>query len=185
MRVTELELPGVKLVEPDVYVDDRGYFLETFRAERYARDVGIDESFSQDSLSLSRQGALRGLHLQMPRCQGKLVFVLQGEVYDVAVDVRRGSPDFGRWVGLTLSAERKNQLWIPAGFAHGFVVTSRQALFAYKSTAPYDPAGQVAIRWDDPEIGIDWPVEDPLLSAKDAAAPTLRDLAPSLLPAYA
>ncbi|GAB4263307.1 MAG: dTDP-4-dehydrorhamnose 3,5-epimerase [Thermoleophilia bacterium] len=183
MRVVETELPGVLLVEPRVFGDERGYFLETYQARRYA-EAGIPGPFVQDNLSFSRRGVLRGLHYQHPHGQGKLVWVLQGEVFDVAVDIRRGSPFFGRWVGVRLSAENKRQLWIPPGFAHGFCVVSETALFAYKCTDYYAPEAEGAVRWDDPALGIDWPVADPVISAKDAAGLRLAEIPPERLPAY-
>ncbi len=183
MRVVPTEIPGVLVVEPRVFGDRRGYFLETFQARRYA-EAGIAGPFVQDNLSFSQQGVLRGLHYQHPRPQGKLVWVLQGEVFDVAVDIRRGSPTFGRWVGVRLSAENKRQLWIPPGFAHGFCVVSETALFTYKCTDYYAPEAEGTIRWDDPDLGIGWPVAGPALSAKDAAAPRLREVPPERLPPY-
>jgi len=181
MKVEPTILPGVLLIEPAVHRDDRGWFLETFRDERYA-EHGIAGPFVQDSLSFSQRGVLRGLHLQWPRAQGKLVYVAQGEVFDVAVDVRRDSPTFRRWVGHTLSAKDGRQLWIPPGFAHGFVVTADTALFAYKCTEAYAPGGELAIRWNDPEVGIEWPVDDPELSPRDAAAPLLGEIDAARLP---
>lgn len=174
MRVTNTELPGVRLIVPDVYADERGHFLELWRAERYA-EHGLPATFVQDNLSFSRHGVLRGLHYQNPMPQGKLVTVLQGEVFDVAVDVRAGSATFGRWIGHTLSAENRRQLYVPEGFAHGFVVTSQAALFHYKCTAPYDPATERAVRWDDPHLDIPWPVTPPVVSAKDRQAPLLHE----------
>lgn len=176
MKVTETKLPGVLLVEPQVFGDDRGFFLETYRHERYA-EHGIDVRFVQDSLSRSRKGVLRGFHLQWPKAQAKLVYVLEGEVFDVAVDVRRDSPTFGQWTGHMLSAENKHQLYIPEGFAHGFQVTSETALFAYKCSHAYAPDCEIAVAWNDPEIGVEWPLE-PTLSAKDEAALKLRDVRP-------
>ena len=181
MKVTPTELPEVLLVEPRVFGDARGFFLETFQAERYAT-AGIPGHFVQDNLSRSAKGTLRGLHFQEPRAQGKLVLVLHGAVWDVAVDVRRGSPRFGRWVGLELSEENRRQLWIPPGFAHGFCVVSDTADFFYKCTELYAPETERVVRWDDPALGIRWPIAAPLLSAKDRAAPTLAD-AP-VLPVY-
>jgi dTDP-4-dehydrorhamnose 3,5-epimerase len=169
MHVTPTALADVLVVQPQVHADARGYFMEAFHAERYAR-VGIAGPFVQDNVSFSRRGVLRGLHYQWPNPQGKLVSVLQGEVFDVAVDIRRQSPTFGRWVGVNLSGDNLRQLWIPPGFAHGFCVTSETALVAYKCTALYAPECDRAIRWDDPDIGIRWPVVAPELSAKDAAA---------------
>jgi dTDP-4-dehydrorhamnose 3,5-epimerase len=174
MEVVTTELPGVVLIQPRVFGDPRGFFLETYHADRYAA-AGIDLPFVQDNWSRSVRGTLRGLHFQEPHPQGKLVQVVSGAVFDVAVDVRRGSPTFGRWVGFELSAENKWQLWVPPGFAHGFVVTSDVADFFYKCTGLYRPEAEQAIVWNDPDLDIRWPVADPLLSAKDAAAPRLRD----------
>ena len=173
MRVSPTALPDVLLVQPVTHRDARGHFLETFHADRYAQ-AGIPGPFVQDNLSLSQRGVLRGLHYQWPRPQGKLVFVLQGEIFDVAVDIRRQSPTFGRWVGVTLSADNHQQLWIPPGFAHGFCVTGDCALVTYKCTDYYAPECERAIRWDDAEIGIVWPVSAPMVSGKDAAAGTLQ-----------
>ncbi len=181
MRVEETALPGVLKITPDVFEDARGCFFEAFRAERYEQH-GIPGRFAQDSVSESRRGVLRGLHFQWPSAQGKLVYVLQGEVFDVAVDVRPGSPTYRRWDGHRLSAGNRAQLWIPEGFAHGFLALSDRALFAYKCTAPYDPASEQAVRWDDEDLAIDWPVRDPVLSPKDAAAPRLREIDPKRLP---
>jgi len=175
MKVHSTQLPGVLLIELAVFGDERGFFFESYREERYAT-AGIDARFVQDSFSRSRRGVLRGLHFQEPSAQGKLVQVLRGSVYDVAVDVRRSSPHFGKWVGLELRAEAHCQVWIPPGFAHGFYVTSDEADFLYKSTAPHAPAHEQAIRWNDPALGITWPTASPTLSAKDAAAPALRDV---------
>lgn len=181
MQVIDTGLPGVLLLEPRVFGDQRGFFLETFHAARYA-EVGIPAPFVQDNWSRSRRGTLRGLHFQEPHAQGKLVQVVHGAVYDVAVDVRRGSPTFGRWVGCELSEDNKQQLWIPPGFAHGFVVVSEVCDFLYKCTAVYRPDAEQAIAWNDPDLAIPWPIAAPLLSPKDAAAPRLAD-AP-LLPRF-
>jgi dTDP-4-dehydrorhamnose 3,5-epimerase len=181
MKVSETELPGVLLVEPRVFSDERGFFLETFHAERYAAH-GIPTALVQDNLSRSRHGTLRGLHFQEPKAQGKLVQVVRGTVFDVVVDVRRGSPTFGRWLGLELSGEAPRQLWIPPGFAHGFCVLSESADFYYKCTTLYAPEAERSIRWNDPQIGIQWPLRDPILSPKDAAAPLLADAA--VLPSF-
>ncbi len=181
MEVRRTELADVLLIEPRVFGDTRGFFLETFHAERYGA-AGIRGPFVQDNWSRSVGGTLRGLHFQEPHAQGKLVQVVAGAVYDVAVDVRRGSPTFGRWVGVELSAENKRQLWVPGGFAHGFVVTSDVADFFYKCTDVYRPEAERAVAWNDPALAIRWPVEAPLLSPKDAAAPCLAD-AP-MLPRY-
>jgi dTDP-4-dehydrorhamnose 3,5-epimerase len=173
------------VVEPAVHRDERGFFLEVFHAGKLAAQ-GLDVAFVQDNHSASRRGTLRGLHLQRVEPQGKLVRCVEGAVFDVAVDVRRGSPAFGRWFGVELDAERMNQLWIPPGFAHGFCVTTERAQVEYKCTTLYRPEADLAIRWDDPEIGIAWPpfrAGEPLLSAKDAAAPSLaaaRELLPRL-----
>jgi len=181
MSVTPTDLPGVLVVEPKAFGDARGYFMETWNARRYA-DLGLTLPFVQDNVSFSARGVLRGLHYQHPQGQGKLVQALLGEVFDVAVDIRPDSPAFGRWVGMTLSAQNRLQLWIPPGFAHGFCVTSETALFAYKCTAYYCPECEGSIRWDDPDIGIAWPIERPSLSAKDAEAPRLREVPPERLP---
>lgn len=173
MRVSPTALPDVLLVQPVTHRDARGHFLETFHAERYAQ-AGIPGPFVQENLSFSHHGVLRGLHYQWPNPQGKLVFVLQGEIFDVAVDIRRQSPTFGRWAGVTLSADNHQQLWIPPGFAHGFCVTSAAALVTYKCTDYYAPECERAIRWDDADIGIAWPVSAPVVSGKDAAAGTLQ-----------
>ena len=178
MKIIATELPEVLLVEPTVHGDSRGFFYESFHASRYA-EAGIPGPFVQDNLSRSAKGTLRGLHFQEPRAQGKLVQVLRGSVFDVAVDVRRGSPRFGRWVGIELSESQPRQLWIPPGFAHGFCVLSDSADFFYKCTELYAPEAERSIAWDDPTIGIRWPVERPLLSAKDQGAPRL-DAAPVL-----
>lgn len=183
MKVIETELPEVILIEPRAYADDRGFFMETFQALKY-RNAGITDSFLQDNVSYSRQGVLRGLHFQNPRPQGKLVYVLQGEVFDVAVDVRRGSPTFGRWLGTILSGDCKRQFWIPEGFAHGFCVLSETALVVYKCTNYYDPKCETSIRWDDPDIGIRWPVQNPKLSVKDAQAGVLKHIDADRLPIW-
>ena len=177
MKTHPTTLPGVELVELDVFGDARGRFMETYRRERYLElGIGIDLEFVQDNFSSSSRGTLRGLHYQLRHPQGKLVHVTRGEVFDVAVDIRRGSPTFGKWFGTLLSADNHRQLWVPPGFAHGFAVLSDTADFAYKVTATYDPADERAITWDDPALAIAWPIEGaPMLSKRDAAAPTLRD----------
>lgn len=187
MNVIETQIPGCVLLEPTVWGDERGFFLETYRSNRYA-ELGIPERLVQDNLSFSRQGILRGLHIQHPNAQGKLVQVFAGEVFDVAVDVRRGSPTFGHWVGVTLSGENKRQFWVPPGFAHGFLVTGESALFAYKCSDYYRPEAEFGVRWDDPAIGIQWPLGQlpagaPELSKKDNEAALLQDLV-ERLPAY-
>ncbi len=183
MKVQETELADVVIIEPAVYGDSRGYFLETWNQARYVK-AGFPPVFVQDNLSYSRRGVLRGLHYQNPQTQGKLVYVLKGEVYDVAIDIRLGSPTFGHWTGETLSGENRRQLYIPPGYAHGFCVTSEDALFAYKCTAAYDAAAEGTIRWNDPDVGIDWPPLDFVLSDKDRGAPLLRDLGQDRLPVY-
>jgi dTDP-4-dehydrorhamnose 3,5-epimerase len=181
MKVVPTELPEVLVIEPRVHGDSRGFFYESFQAQRYA-GAGITGSFVQDNLSRSSRNTLRGLHFQEPKAQGKLVQVLRGTVWDVAVDVRRGSPRFGRWVAVELSETTPRQLWIPPGFAHGFCVLSETADFFYKCTELYAPECERSIAWDDPRIGISWPVANPLLSPKDRAAPRLEE-AP-VLPSY-
>lgn len=166
MNVITCNLAGLLIIEPKVFGDARGFFLESWNRERY-RDAGLSVDFVQDNVSLSRRGTLRGLHFQNPKAQGKLLQVLQGEVFDVAVDLRRSSKTFGRWHGLTLSGENKRQFYIPPGFAHGFYVVSETALFQYKCTAVYSPSDELTLKWDDPEIGIPWPNRQPLLSEKD------------------
>ncbi len=175
MRVMSTALPGVLLIEPDVYRDRRGFFLESFHAEKY-RAAGIPGPFVQDNHSLSGARTLRGLHLQSAHPQGKLVRVVAGEVFDVAVDVRRGAPSFGRWVGVRLSSDNFLQCYVPPGFAHGFYVLSETAQFEYKCTTFYDPADEIGIVWNDPAIGIEWSDREPVLSAKDAALPRLEEV---------
>ena len=181
MKIIQTELENVLVIEPRVFGDERGFFLETFQAERY-RASGIDYEFVQDNLSCSRRGVLRGLHLQNPRQQGKLVYVLKGEVYDVVVDVRLGSPTFGRWICRVLNDRNKHQIWVPPGFAHGFCVLSDTVLFAYKCTDYYSPEDEITVRWDDPVLSIDWPTTEVSLSEKDASAPCLADIDPGRLP---
>lgn len=181
MKAIKTRLRGVLVVEPDVFEDERGFFLETWSQRRYA-EIGIPEMFVQDNLSSSTRGVLRGLHLQHPHGQGKLVQVLDGEVFDVAVDVRVGSPTFGEWVGTTLTGKNKRQVWIPPGFAHGFCVVSDTALFAYKCTDFYRRETELGIIWNDPDIGIEWPIADPQLSAKDAEFPRLSAVPEDKLP---
>ena len=173
MKFLETGLAGVLIVEPDVFRDERGFFLETFRADRY-RQGGIAVSFVQDNQSRSLRGTLRGLHAQRKRPQGKLVRAVRGEIFDVAVDIRPGSPTFGRWVGARLSEESFRQMFVPPGFAHGFCVLSEMAEVEYKCTDYYDRDDEIGARWDS--AGIEWPIEKPLLSAKDAALPTLAEL---------
>ena len=179
MHVVPTEIPEVLLVQPDVHADGRGFFLETYHADKY-RAHGINGPFVQDNHSLSAIGTLRGLHLQLERPQGKLVRVIEGEIYDVAVDVRRGSPTFGRFVAVTLTAENFRQCYMPPGFAHGFCVITPVAQVEYKCTDLYDPASEIGIAWNDPAIGIPWPVREPILSARDSSHPTLAELADRL-----
>ena len=183
MNVVETNLPGVMIFEPKVFGDERGFFMETWHVERY-EEAGLPARFVQDNLSFSQRGVLRGLHFQNPDQQGKLVYVLQGEAYDVAVDIRVGSPTFGEWTAITLSSENKRQLYVPEGFAHGFLVTSSTALFAYKCTARYNAQAEASVLWNDPQIGIEWPVERPVLSEKDRAAPPLAKMPAEQLPRY-
>ena len=175
MKVIPTPLPGVMVIEPKVFGDTRGFFLETFHVERYAQ-AGIPGPFVQDNHSHSTKGVLRGLHFQKQYPQGKLVYVTSGMVFDVAVDIRSDSPTFGKWFGITLTAEQHQQFYLPPGFAHGFCVLSEQADFHYKCTDYYHPEDEGCIRWDDPEINIQWPINNPTLSAKDANANYLRDL---------
>ena len=176
MKITATAIPDILIFEPQVHGDERGYFLETFR-ESHFKERGIDLSFVQDNQSKSSQGILRGLHYQLKFPQGKLVRVLSGEIFDVAVDIRKNSPTFGKWVGEILSAENKKQLWVPPGFAHGFYVTSESAEISYKCTEYYHPEDDHSLLWNDPSIGIDWPLvtAEPLLSEKDRNASALID----------
>jgi dTDP-4-dehydrorhamnose 3,5-epimerase len=183
VKVVETSLPGCVVIEPAVFGDDRGFFFETWNADRYGQ-LGLPDKFVQSNVSSSARGVLRGLHYQWPNPQGKLVSVLEGEVYDVAVDIRRGSPTFGRWAAVILSAENKRQFWIPEGFAHGFAVLSERAIFSYLCTAQYDKSADAGVRWDDAAIGIDWPIDSPLLSDKDGKAPFLAEVAEDRLPIY-
>ena len=175
MNVIPCDIQGPLIIEPDVFGDARGFFMESWSRSRYAA-AGLDFDFVQDNFSFSRRGILRGLHFQNPNAQGKLVSAWQGEVWDVAVDLRRNSPTFGKWAGVTLSSENKRQFYVPAGFAHGFVVTSETALFHYKCTATYSPKDERAVRWNDPALGIAWPMTEPILSKKDEGAPYLADI---------
>lgn len=179
----ETTLPGVVLYKPRVFRDDRGFFMETFHAEHY-REAGLSREFVQDNYSHSCRGTMRGLHYQLHHAQGKLVSVIWGTIFDVAVDIRRGSPTFGSWVGQTLSDENRYQLYIPEGFAHGFFVLSEEADVMYKCTDYYMPGDEYGIRWDDPDIGVQWPSGDPILSEKDARLPFLKDAPPEHLPTY-
>ena len=183
LKRIDTNLPGVCVIEPVVHGDARGYFFESFHAAKYA-ELGVDVCFVQSNVSRSAKGVLRGLHYQWPNPQGKLVSVLEGEVYDVAVDIRRGSPTFGQWEAAMLTADNHRQLWIPEGFAHGFCVVSDSATFMYQCTALYDATADAGVRWNDAAIGIDWPVAEPLLSAKDEKAPFLADVPVGKLPVY-
>jgi dTDP-4-dehydrorhamnose 3,5-epimerase len=176
MKVIETRLPGVRIIEPKVHGDARGFFIETFQAERYRTDAGIDLPFVQDNHSRSTRGVLRGLHAQYPQPQGKLVRVARGEVFDVAVDINPASKTFGVWVGVTLSDANHRQFWVPPGYAHGFVVLSEYADFEYKCTDYYHPQAEIGLIWNDPEVGIEWPIENPRLSEKDLKLPTLAQL---------
>ena len=184
MRLVETTLPDVLVVEPDVFGDARGFFLETWNRERYLAAGFPDVDFVQDNHSRSQKGVLRGLHFQRQRPQGKLVQVLRGAVFDVAVDIRKGSPTFGRWTGAELTDENHRQLWVPPGFAHGFCVLSEVCDFVYKCTDFYRPSDEGGVIWNDPDIGVAWPLASPSLSAKDAAWPRLSELAETGLPAY-
>jgi dTDP-4-dehydrorhamnose 3,5-epimerase len=176
MKVSHSKLKGCAIIEPRVFGDERGFFLETFQTVRYQHEAGIDLAFVQDNHSRSARGVLRGLHFQKTKPQGKLVRVVCGEVYDVAVDIRKGSPTFGESEGVILSEDNKKQLWVPPGFAHGFVVLSDTADFEYKCTDYYDPSDEGSILWNDPDLDIPWPIANPVLSTKDQSAKRLVDL---------
>lgn len=180
MNVLTCDLAGLLVIEPKVHGDPRGFFLETWNLRRY-REAGLGADFVQDNVSFSRRGTLRGVHFQNPNPQGKLLQVMQGEVFDVAVDLRRSSPTFGKWHGLVLSGENKRQFYVPPGFGHAFLVLSDNALFHYKCTEFYSPRDEVSIRWNDPDIGIEWPMKEPLVSERDANGLRLRDLPPDRL----
>lgn len=183
MKIIETGLPGCVVIEPQVFGDSRGFFFESFNRDKLAAH-GLSLSFAQGNVSSSSRGVLRGLHYQWPRPQGKYVSVVEGEVWDVAVDIRRGSPTFGRWTAVVLSADNKRHFWIPEGFAHGFVTLSERAVFTYLCTETYDPKADAGIRWDDPSLAVDWPVKDVQLSEKDARAPLLADVPDDRLPIY-
>lgn len=183
MKALPTSLPGVFVVEPQVFQDSRGFFYESYHEAKYA-NLDIHASFVQTNVSRSSKGVLRGLHYQWPNPQGKLVSVLEGEVYDVAVDVRRGSPTFGQWTGVMLTADNHRHLWIPPGFAHGFCVLSEHATFTYQCTTLYDAVADASICWNDETIGIDWPISEPLISAKDAKATLLADVSAERLPLF-
>ena len=176
MNVVKTKLIGCVIIEPKIFGDERGFFLETFQAERYAELAGITLPFVQDNHSRSSKGVLRGLHFQKTKPQGKLVRVVKGEVFDVAVDIRHGSPTFGQWEAVILSEENKTQFWVPPGFAHGFIVLSNTADFEYKCTDYYDPSDEGSVLWNDPDLDIPWPIVTPILSNKDASADRLVDL---------
>lgn len=182
MKVTSSELPGVLIIEPDVLRDNRGFFLETYNHNSY-RAAGLADVFVQDNHSCSRYATLRGMHAQLRRPQGKLVRVIEGAIFDVAVDIRRSSPTFGRWLGLELDAATAKQIYVPPGFAHGFCVISEVAQVEYKCTDFYCPGDELNLLWNDPELGIEWPVNDPILSAKDASAQPLHRIL-HLLPVF-
>ena len=183
MKVLPTELEGVLILEPEVFGDQRGFFLESYQQQRYC-EAGIDAVFVQDNISFSVKRTLRGLHYQYPHAQAKLVQSLQGEIFDVAVDIRKGSPAFGRWAGAVLSSENRRQLYVPEGFAHGFCVLSESALFMYKCSDYYSPQDEGGLLWNDTDLGIDWPVRDPILSPRDAALKRLDRLDPNRLPTY-
>ena len=183
MKILETSLKDVLIIEPDVFTDRRGFFMETFHQEKY-REHGIDVAFVQDNLSYSVRGTMRGLHYQHPHDQAKLIQVLTGRVFDVAVDIRSGSPTFGQWTGLELDSESRRQIFIPEGFAHGFCVLSERAVVTYKCTDFYAPNDEGGIIWSDPYVGIQWPITDPLLSEKDSKYPLLKDIPPDRLPPY-
>jgi dTDP-4-dehydrorhamnose 3,5-epimerase len=183
VNLVETSLPGILVIEPKVFDDERGFFMETWNARRY-EEAGLPDRFIQDNLSYSVRGVLRGLHFQNSQAQGKLVSVLRGEVFDVAVDIRVGSPTFGEWTGVTLSAENKRQFYVPEDFAHGFVVTSENALFFYKCTDYYAPSAEGIVLWNDPDIGIEWPIDTPILSERDRTAPPLQKMSEENLPRY-
>jgi len=183
MNIRETALPGVLIIEPKVYGDSRGFFFETFQSEKY-QNLGLKKPFVQDNISRSQKGVLRGLHYQLEQPQAKLVSVFRGTVFDVAVDIRDGSPHFGQWVGVELSDVNHRQLFIPEGFAHGFLVLSEEADFFYKCTDYYHPASEFGVKWDDPKVGINWQITDPLVSDKDALYPPLSEILPHQLPHY-
>lgn len=184
MKIEKTTIPGLLVFDPVVHGDERGWFAETWQAQRYA-EAGVALPFVQDNMASSGKGILRGLHVQNPHAQGKLVQVVAGEVFDVAVDIRQGSPTFGKWEGVMLSAVNHRQFWVPPGFAHGYLVTSEQAVFSYKCTDLYHPETELSVRWDDPDIGIHWPLEGkPQLSPKDENAPFLKDVPADRLPVY-
>lgn len=183
MKIVATELAECLVIEPQVFGDDRGFFYESFNRDKLLQH-GLELDFAQGNVSRSARGVLRGLHYQWPNPQGKFVSVLEGEVWDVAVDIRRGSPTFGKWAAVVLNAENKRHFWIPEGFAHGFAVLSEHATFTYLCTRTYDAQADAGIRWNDADLAIDWPLSAPSLSGKDAKAPFLAEVAPDRLPAY-
>ena len=183
MKVLPTEIGAVVIIEPEVFGDQRGFFLESFQRRRYG-ESGIDTDFVQDNISFSVRNTLRGLHFQNPRGQAKLVQVLEGEIYDVAVDIRRGSPTFGQWTSALLSGDNHRQFFLPAGFAHGFCVISETALFMYKCSEYYAPESEAGICWNDPDLAIPWPIQNPILSQRDSNFPQLRAIDPNRLPVY-
>jgi len=183
VKVRETAIPGLLSIEPKVFEDQRGFFLESWQQKRY-QEVGVSYPFVQDNVSRSKKGVLRGLHFQNPNPQGKLVYVLSGEVFDVIVDIRKGSPTFGEWFGTTLSEENKKQLFVPPGCAHGFCVTSDSALFAYKCSDYYSPESEKTLLWNDPDIKIEWPMVDPVITEKDQKGIALNALPDSWLMVY-
>ena len=185
MNIIDTKIPGLKIIEPDIFGDERGFFLETFQKIKYSDFLGINDDFVQDNMSRSKKSILRGLHYQIEKPQGKLVSVLSGSVFDVAVDIRKGSPTFGQWVGVELSFENKRQFWVPKGFAHGFLVLSESADFCYKCTDYYHPESEMSIAWNDESLGIDWPIDCvPTLSQKDKGALSLSSISQEFLPEY-
>jgi dTDP-4-dehydrorhamnose 3,5-epimerase len=184
MKIIETDLPGCVVIEPQVFGDSRGFFFESFNRDRFAEHGLMVPEFVQGNVSSSSRGVLRGLHYQWPKPQGKYVSVIEGEVWDVAVDIRRGSPTFGRWSAVVLSAENRRHFWIPAGFAHGFVTLSERAVFTYLCTETYDREADAGVRWNDGDLAVDWPLSDPVLSDKDAKAPFLSEISAERLPMF-
>ena len=183
MKFTKTTFPDIFLIEPDVFKDTRGFFMETYNQKKYAEE-GIDQVFVQDNYSHSRYGILRGLHYQLKNAQGKLVFVITGEIFDIVVDIRIGSPRFGQWFGTHLSADNRRQIFVPEGYAHGFIVLSENADVIYKCTDFHTPGDEYGIFWADPTIGIDWPIRNPVLSDKGSKNPKLKEIPEELLPAF-
>ena len=183
IKLTQLSISGIFLIEPACFADSRGFFMETFHQQKY-KDAGLDKKFVQDNHSHSSQNVLRGLHYQLENPQGKLIYTVTGEIFDVAVDIRRGSPTFGHWLGAILSAENKRQIYIPEGFAHGLVVTSESADVIYKCTDLYAPGDEYGVLWSDPALSIKWPVDTPVLSQKDQENPVINEIPKDHLPVY-